>query len=160
MLGDDGRALAKFCMSRVWNKVPERSVPNICKTQRRIVMGNMYAKKPARFVQSFWYNAGVWQIDRQTDRRIALTQGHSMHCTGGNPPCNWNHYNGNVDRITYCLLVIFVWTLIPKRLQGIQCAASVQNAFSQQTNLKWEGINYWSYLFDMFNQRPSEKQKC
>ena len=61
-----------FSKSGVRDKVPERSTLisediQISLKQCKIGGRRLHAKNPARFVQSFWYNTGLWRTDRRTD---------------------------------------------------------------------------------------------
>ena len=66
-----------FPKSGVWDKVPEESTLIFgdtdisLKTHCRTGGRKPPCQKPARFIQSFWYNTGLWWTDRQT-------RGHTM----------------------------------------------------------------------------------
>ena len=67
--------VASFSMSRVWDRVSEESsyfwrYPNSLIMQCRIEVEKKHTcQKPARFVQSFRYNTGLWRTNGQTDGR-------------------------------------------------------------------------------------------
>jgi len=66
----DRVAAAKFAKSGVWDKVPGGKYPNFRRYPNFLITQCSERKpscqKPARFVQSFRYNTGLWQTDRRT----------------------------------------------------------------------------------------------